>query len=107
MVRRNQAVIMGQVGHLRGDKTVQHSTIMRAARPPQLSVLTVASLLLLLSGCAPTVNLLNPLTPKFEGSYARSAGAPAGGGGGRGGGLYNKLGGGGESAPEGVRGGGG
>jgi endonuclease/exonuclease/phosphatase family metal-dependent hydrolase len=25
---------------------------------------------LLLAGCAPTVNLLNPLSPKFEGSYA-------------------------------------
>src|SRR3954453_21005432 len=51
--------------------------MLRAGRPPQLSILTVAGLVLLLSGCAPTVNLLNPLTPKFEGSYARAASAPA------------------------------
>jgi len=51
--------------------------MLRAGRPPQLSILTVAGLVLLLSGCAPTVNLLNPLTPKFEGSYARPASAPA------------------------------
>src|SRR5205814_1518907 len=51
--------------------------MLRAGRPPQLSILTVAGLLLLLSGCAPTVNLLNPLTPKFEGSYARPVSGPA------------------------------
>jgi endonuclease/exonuclease/phosphatase family metal-dependent hydrolase len=50
--------------------------MLGGARPPQLSILTVAGLMLLLSGCAPTVNLLNPLTPKFEGSYARPASAP-------------------------------
>jgi endonuclease/exonuclease/phosphatase family metal-dependent hydrolase len=67
---------------------------------PKLSILTVAPVkhvisrrhdvtrplaagstitaVLLLAGCAPTVNLLNPMSPKFEGSYAAPVTATAG-----------------------------
>jgi endonuclease/exonuclease/phosphatase family metal-dependent hydrolase len=35
--------------------------------------LRLAALVVLLTSCAPTINLLNPTSPKFEGSYARAA----------------------------------
>ena len=50
------------------------STAPSPNRPRLTPVSLVASLLL--AGCAHTVNLLNPTTPKFEGSYAPAAARP-------------------------------
>jgi endonuclease/exonuclease/phosphatase family metal-dependent hydrolase len=46
-------------------------------RGSKLRLVPTVAAALLVAGCSHTVNLLNPLTPKFEGSYAPVAAAPS------------------------------